>query len=287
MAHLDLTYGVRPLRYERRPPVEIPPDVAQRHAIAVERAIGFMRDNLADPLTLNDLADIAHCSPWHFDRVFAEVTGMSPLRYLSHLRIEAAKLAVMQSDRRIIDIAFGVGYNSLGSFGKRFTELVGLAPSQWRKAVDEFDAARWRSRLDQACVMPSAATRGAALSGHIGFDGEPGRSGWAMIAAIGASGSLLRPSACTLAAVPGLFALRGLAPGVYALAAIGFDRGMPASDILSQQSAARARRDHVTVVPGGAAAGLRLALRRPEFNDAPIVPPFAILAARAMPGVVS
>jgi len=287
MAHLDLTYDVRPLRFERRPPVEIPPDVAQRHAIAVERAIAFMRDNLADPLSLNDLADIAHCSPWHFDRVFAEVTGMSPLRYLSHLRIEAAKLAVMQSERRIIDIAFGVGYNSLGSFGKRFTELVGLAPSQWRKAADEFDAARWRSRLDQACARSAAIAPDIGLSGHISFDGEPGRSGWAMIAAIGAGGSLLWPGACTLAAVPGPFALRGAAPGVYSLVAIGFDRSMSANDILSQQSAARARRDHVAVAPGGGAAGLGLALRRPEFNDAPIVPPFAILAARAMPGAGS
>lgn len=287
MAHLDLTYDVRPLRFERRPTVEPPLVVAQRHAIAVERAIAFMRDNLADPLSLSDLADTAHCSPWHFDRVFAEVTGMSPLRYLSHLRIEAAKLAVMHSDRRIIDIAFGVGYNSLGSFGKRFTELVGLAPSQWRKAADEFDAARWRSRLDQACVAPPAATRGAALSGDIGFDGEPRRCGWAMIAAIGAGDSLLRPSACTLAAVPGPFAMRGLAPGVYSLAAIGFDRTMSSTDILSQQNAARVRWDGAVVDDAGGSAGLRLVLRRPDFNDAPIVPPFAILAARAMPGPVS
>ncbi|MCW5691804.1 MAG: helix-turn-helix transcriptional regulator [Pseudolabrys sp.] len=290
MAHLDLTYETRPLRFERRAAIEPPSDVGQRHAVAVERAIAFMRGNLADPLNLADLADVAHCSPWHFDRVFAEVTGMSPLRYLSHLRIEAAKLAVMHSDRRIIDIAFGVGYNSLGSFGKRFTELVGLAPSQWRKAADEFDAARWRSRLDQACAMPPAvapsARQGAALSGDIGFEGEPGRSGWAMIAAVAAGGSILRPSACTLAAVPGPFAMQGLVPGVYSVAAIGFDRTMKPIDILSQQDAPRSRHDRV-VFDGRGAAGLRLTLRGPEFSDAPIVPPFAILAARAMPHCVA
>ena len=282
MAHLDLTYDIRPLRFERRATLEAPLDVAQRHAIAVERAIAYMRDNLAEPLTLGDLADIGHCSPWHFDRVFAEVTGMSPLRYLSHLRIEAAKLAVMHTDRRIIDIAFGVGYNSLGSFGKRFTELVGLAPSQLRRAVDQFDATRWRSRLDLACVMPPSTTRGPALCGDIGFANEPRRSGWAMIAAVGANGSILKPSACALAAVPGPFAMANLVPGIYSLVAIAFDRTMSAQDILSQQGAARARCDRVVVAPEGIPAGLRLALRRPEFNDAPIVPPFAILAARAV-----
>ena len=287
MAHLDLTYETRPLRFERRTAVAPLFDAAQRHALAVERVIAVMRDNLADPLSLNDMADIAHCSPWHFDRVFADVTGMSPLRYLSHLRIEAAKLAVMQSDRRIIDIAFGVGYNSLGSFGKRFTELVGLAPSQWRKAVDEFDAARWRSRLDQACAMPPVVAQGAALSGDISFDGEPGRSGWAMIAAVGAGDSILRPSACALAAVPGPFAMHGLLPGVYSLAAIGFDRAMSSADILAQQAALRGRCDRVVIDGGSAAASLHLVLRRPGFSDAPIVPPFAILAARALPRLVS
>ncbi|MBS0248059.1 MAG: helix-turn-helix transcriptional regulator [Proteobacteria bacterium] len=290
MAHLDPTYDLRPLRFERPAMADPRLDAAQRHAIAVERVIAFMRDNLADPLTLNDLAEIAHCSPWHFNRVFTEVTGMSPLRYLSHLRIEAAKLAVMNSDRRIIDIAFGVGYNSLGSFGKRFTELVGLAPSEWRKAVDRFDVARWRYGLDEACVTPAAAG-GAALGGEIGFAGEPNCDGWAMIAAVAAGDSMLKPSACTLATVPGCFALRGLAPGIFSLVAIGFDRSMTSKDILAQQTAARGRRDqvavHVDVHAGRAPAFVRMALRRAAPSDAPIVPPFAILAGRAAPAAFS
>lgn len=284
MAHLDLTFDVRPPPLERPGVGEPRLHAAQRHVVAVERAIALMRSHLAEPLTLNELADTAHCSPWHFDRVFSEVTGMSPLRYLSHLRIEAAKLAVIGSDRRIIDIAFGVGYNSLGSFGKRFTELVGVAPSQLRRAVDGFDAARWRTGLDRFCAMPASGSP-AAIHGEIGFDGEARRSGWAMIAAVAAGGSILKPAGCTLAPVSGRFALHGLAPGIYSLAAIGFDRTMTPADILTQQSAARGHRAPVTVHPGGATTAVRLALRRPKASDAPIVPPFAILAGRAAPGL--
>lgn len=262
-------------------PVERRPGAAPRHAIAVNRAIAFMRGNVAAPLTLNELAAVAHCSPWHFDRIFGDVTGLSPLRYLSYLRIEAARLAVMHSDRRIIDIAYDVGYNSLGSFGKRFTELVGLSPREVRKAADGFDVARWRSGLDQLCaarpdVMPMPAIRGTIVYGA-----EPQRAGWAMIAAMTARDSILKPGACTLAAVPGPFALHGLAPGIYSLAAIAFDRAMAPDDILAQQSAARARRDHVAA---GTTASERtlLVLRPPQLSDAPIVPPYALLAERAL-----
>ncbi|MBS0536824.1 MAG: helix-turn-helix transcriptional regulator [Proteobacteria bacterium] len=285
MAHLDRTFDIQRRPFDRPAADSSHLHAAQRRVVAVERAISFMRGHLAEPLTLNGLADIAHCSPWHFDRVFSEIAGMSPLRYLSHLRIEAAKLAVMESDRRIIDIAFSVGYNSLGSFGKRFTELVGLAPSQLRRAVDDFDIERWRSGLDQVCLKPAAGSP-AAVHGDIGFDDDPRRAGWAMIAAVAAGDSILNPAGCALAAVPGRFALHGLAPAVYSLVAIGFDRTMAPTEILTQQSATRSRRDRVTVHPGGATTAVRLTLRRPEASDAPIVPPFAIVASRAAPDLV-
>lgn len=281
MVNIDTSYRQRPP--PTLPLVERRPNSAERHLIAVARVVTYMRGNVAEPLTLNELADVAHCSPWHFDRIFSDVTGLSPLRYLSHLRIEAAKLAVMQSDRRIIDIAYDVGYNSLGSFGKRFTELVGLSPRELRKAADGFDIARWRHGLDAVCagrtdLMPPPAP---AIRGHIAFADEPARAGWAMIAAVTANDSVLKPSACALAAVPGPFAMRGLVAGSYAVAAIAFDRTMSSTDILAQQNAARARVGHVTA--GAAAAEhVTLMLRAPGASDAPIVPPYALLAERAL-----
>ena len=107
-------------------PVPREPHPPFMRADMLDRVVGYMRANLTEPIRLKHLADIAHCSPWHFDRVFSHATGLSPMRFVSLSRIELAKLDVMRSDHRIIEIAFDSGYNSLGSFGKRFTELVGL-----------------------------------------------------------------------------------------------------------------------------------------------------------------
>jgi AraC family transcriptional regulator len=281
MVNIDTSYRLRPAVNIVGPERRL--TSAERHRVAVDRVVAFMRGNVAEPLTLNELADVAHCSPWHFDRIFSGVTGLSPLRYLSHLRIEAAKLAVMHSDRRIIDIAYDVGYNSLGSFGKRFTELVGLSPRELRKAADKFDVTRWRSGLDHICAASDgpAPSFAPAIRGHIAYEAQPLRAGWAMIAAMTANDSILKPSACALVAVPGPFTLRGLAPGSYALAAIAFDRAMASGDVLAQQSAARGRVGHVTV-GSGADESPRLMLHAPEASDAPIVPPYAILAERTL-----
>lgn len=276
MVNIDTSWRQRPASSIAPPERRL--NSAERHLIAVDRVVAYMRGNVAEPLTLNELADVAHCSPWHFDRVFSDVTGLSPLRYLSHLRIEAAKLAVMHSDRRIIDIAYDVGYNSLGSFGKRFTELVGLSPRALRKAADGFDIARWRDRLDTVCAADDGAAPALAIRGHIAYEAEPRRAGWAMIAAVTANDSILKPSACALAAVPGPFTLRDLVPGSYAVAAIAFDRAMSSGDILAQQNAARAR---IGTVSAGA-DHLTLELRAAQASDAPIVPPYAILAERAL-----
>ena len=108
-------------------------EAAALHACAIDRVVQYMSANAAEPMRLKVLADIAHCSPWHLDRIFSNATGLSPMRYISLLRINAAKLEIMRSDHRIIEIAYDAGYNSLGSFGKRFTELVGLSPREVRK----------------------------------------------------------------------------------------------------------------------------------------------------------
>jgi AraC family transcriptional regulator len=100
---------------------------------AVERAIGAMRGRLNEPLELSTLAKIAITSPYHFLRVFEEITGISPGRFLAALRIEKAKELLLRTDLSVTDICFEVGYSSLGSFTSNFTELVGTSPTKLRR----------------------------------------------------------------------------------------------------------------------------------------------------------
>ena len=106
------------------------------HRQAVERVIRAMRDRLNEPLTLLDMADIAHLSPNHFHRTFHRITGIAPGEFLTALRLDAARRLLLTTSMRVTDICFEVGYSSLGSFTTRFTELVGLAPRRLRQQIE-------------------------------------------------------------------------------------------------------------------------------------------------------
>jgi AraC-like DNA-binding protein len=72
-------------------------------------------------------------SPDHLGRMFKKQTGRKIGAYFSRIRIEAAALKLLQSDDKIIDIAFEVGFGSLRTFNKKFFEVMGCTPSDYRK----------------------------------------------------------------------------------------------------------------------------------------------------------
>lgn len=102
-------------------------------AKAVERAIGTMKENLGDQLTVDDLARSAMFSKFHFSRVFLRVTGISPGRFLSAVRLEEAKHLLLTTSITVADIGHRVGYNSIGTFSSRFRSSVGISPITYRQ----------------------------------------------------------------------------------------------------------------------------------------------------------
>jgi AraC family transcriptional regulator len=100
---------------------------------SVKQAIQFIRDQYSEPITLTDLAGSALLSRFHFCRVFRDATGVTPGRFLSAVRIYQAKRMLVTTSMNITDIAFSVGYNSLGSFSNHFTASVGVSPGRFRR----------------------------------------------------------------------------------------------------------------------------------------------------------
>jgi AraC family transcriptional regulator len=105
------------------------------HQVAVERVIQTMHERLCDPLSLDDMADIACLSPYYFSRVFHQIVGVPPCEFLATLRIERAKHLLLTTSLSVTAICFEVGYVGLGSFTTRFTQQVGLAPRRLRTLV--------------------------------------------------------------------------------------------------------------------------------------------------------
>jgi AraC-like DNA-binding protein len=87
----------------------------------------------AQPLDVEALARGAHMSAGHFSRQFRLAYGESPYSYLMTRRIERAMALLRRGDLSVTDVCFAVGCSSLGTFSTRFTELVGVPPSTYRR----------------------------------------------------------------------------------------------------------------------------------------------------------
>nr|WP_245695317.1 AraC family transcriptional regulator [Streptomyces antibioticus] len=97
------------------------------------RARDAMDGAYAQPLDVPALARIAHVSPAHFTRTFRATFGETPHRYLQRRRVERAMFLLRETDRRITDICFEVGFASPGTFSRTFRDVVGRSPRQYRK----------------------------------------------------------------------------------------------------------------------------------------------------------
>jgi AraC-like DNA-binding protein len=87
----------------------------------------------ARPLDVEALARGVHMSGGHLSREFRRVYGESPYSYLMTRRVERAMTLRRRGDRSVTDTCFAVGFSSLGTFSTRFTELVGVSPSVYRR----------------------------------------------------------------------------------------------------------------------------------------------------------
>jgi AraC-like DNA-binding protein len=101
----------------------------------------------AQPLDVEALARGAHMSAGHLSREFRLACGESPYSYLMTRRIERAMALLRRGDLSVTEVCFAVGSSSLGTFSTRFTELVGMPPSVYRR-----EALRGTAGLP-ACVV--------------------------------------------------------------------------------------------------------------------------------------
>lgn len=110
-------------------------DQAQRLADLVR--LRHVRDRMdrefALPLNVEDLARGEHMSAGHLSREFKKTFGESPYSYLMTRRIERAMMLLRRGDLAVTEVCFEVGFSSLGTFSTRFTELVGVSPSVYRR----------------------------------------------------------------------------------------------------------------------------------------------------------
>jgi len=89
----------------------------------------------AQALNVEALAEGVHMSAGHLSRQFRLAYGESPYSYLMTRRIERAMALLRRGDLSVTDVCFEVGCTSLGTFSTRFTELVGVPPTVYRRQI--------------------------------------------------------------------------------------------------------------------------------------------------------
>ncbi len=112
------------------------------HAVAVPgqarevaAAIGVMEDNLEEPLAITEVSRRSRCTQRELEQRFRRALGATPLFYYRHLRLAAARRMVLETERRVSEIAVRTGFKSASALTRAFREHFGDTPRQIRAAT--------------------------------------------------------------------------------------------------------------------------------------------------------
>jgi AraC-like DNA-binding protein len=175
-----------------------------------------MRANLAEELTVEEMARTAMFSKFHFSRVFQRVTGISPGRFLAAMRLQKAKQLLISTSLSVTEISHQVGYSSVGTFSSRFSSSVGVSPRTYRQLGGA--TSRISAGEDPASEGKSPATvhgdvhapqteHGRAV--FVGLFPQPFPQG--------------RPVSCAVLDRPGPYTLENVPPGTWYVLAYSAD----------------------------------------------------------------
>jgi len=136
--------GTGDRRHEERELAERQREARQREDrlrdLALLRRVRDRMDREFDrPLDVEALARDVHMSSGHLSRSFRAAYGESPYSYLMTRRIERAMALFRRGDLNVTEVCFTVGFSSLGTFSTRFSELVGMSPSAYRRLAEDHD----------------------------------------------------------------------------------------------------------------------------------------------------
>ncbi|MFM2601054.1 helix-turn-helix domain-containing protein [Vibrio fortis] len=104
----------------------------ERHYALIRQSKAFMKKHYAQKLELDDLAQAAFMSRFHYVRIFKQLYGLTPRNYLRDMRIAKAK-ELLKQGYSITDTCVDVGYESLSTFSNTFKKSTGYSPREFRE----------------------------------------------------------------------------------------------------------------------------------------------------------
>jgi AraC-like DNA-binding protein len=237
------------------------------HYESVERVITAMRGQLDQPMTLRELARIGFASPYHFNRTFRQITGVPPLQFLYALRLEAAKRMLTETQKKVIDICYEVGYSSVGTFTRRFVDVLGVSPVRFRKLTGYLTRSSPHTPVNgMSSIRPQL---GASVTGRITVP-----SNFRGVVAVGLFTTRIpqgKPVSCTVVQNNGMYELEGAPEGEFYLFAVGLEKPSDASVYFDYETALRAGGQRIRISRNTVHGLTSLHLRPPTPFDPPLL----------------
>lgn len=106
---------------------------AERFSAEVNEIINYIKKNYMRSIKLCDLSSFTHLQPTYISNLFKKQTGITLSQFIAAYRISMAKELLLETDRKIEDIACSVGFYDIHQFSNVFKKNEGLSPSQFRK----------------------------------------------------------------------------------------------------------------------------------------------------------
>jgi len=253
------------------------------HRRAVERVITSARGRLCEPISLRDMSRVAYLSAFHFNRVFHQITGLPPAKFISAMRLDEAKRLLLNTNLSITDISFEVGYNSLSTFTRRFTQRVGLGPREFRYLADRITPSSVESLFAHYAELTERATLRATVNCVEGFvDSPTPDAGPIFVGLFRVHIPQSRPAGGALLTSPGAFRIGPVPDGIYHLLAAALPRFADTLGYLLPDSASLlvgSSNAPVIVRQGTAGGPFTISLRPMAVTDPPLLVSLPFLLA--------
>jgi len=105
-----------------------------KYFAVIKGLVDHIEENVAEEINIIDLAKSSQMSPWHFQRLFSSMIGDSLGGYVRGRRLSIAAQMLLNTEFRMIDIAFHVGFQSHESFSRAFKSYFQVSPKEFKKS---------------------------------------------------------------------------------------------------------------------------------------------------------
>lgn len=105
----------------------------------IQQTVDYIEEHLTEEISIENLAKLAALSPFYYQRLFTRLVKKPVLEYIKLRRMARATEALLQKDKRILDVALELGFASHEHFSRTFKETFGVTPEDYRKTPTTFN----------------------------------------------------------------------------------------------------------------------------------------------------